>query len=139
VAIRLWDERRLLVPTPRLLEEPIENWSRSRTGLVGVVLLPVHPRTPLERLRSALGAVLAHEPLWDGRVGSVQLFDVTEQAATVRVLVTASHPAALSELRMRVRERLLQFLSEHEGGRYLPETRLRIHAGEARGPASPEP
>jgi len=131
VAIRLWDERRLLVPTPRLLEEPIENWSRSRAGLVGTVFLPVHPRLPLDVLRSALRDVLASESLWDGRLQEVSLADVTEQAARVRILVSASHPGALGDLRYRVRERLLEFLSVHESGRFLPEPRLRIHAAAA--------
>jgi small-conductance mechanosensitive channel len=135
VQIRLWDERRMLVPAPRLLEEPIENWSRSRVGLVGTVLLTVHPSTPLDLLRSALSGILASEPLWDGRTDRVQLFDVNERAATVRLLVSTGQPTELGDLRANVRERMLKFLSEHETGRYLPEPRLRIQA--AVGPADP--
>jgi len=125
VAIRLSDERRLLVPTTRLLEEPIENWSRSRTGLTGVVLLAVHPSVDLALLRTALKDILESEPLWDGRLREVHLADITERAATARVVVSASHPAALFDLRYRVRERLVRFLCDHRDGRYLPETRLR--------------
>ncbi|MFM2416073.1 MAG: hypothetical protein RL385_796, partial [Pseudomonadota bacterium] len=125
VAIRLWDERRLLVPTTRLLEEPIENWSRSRTGLTGVVLLAVHPSLELGLLRDTLKGILESEPLWDGRLREVYLSDITERAATARVVISASHPSALFDLRYRVRERLVRFLCDHRDGRYLPETRLR--------------
>ncbi|MFM2419087.1 MAG: hypothetical protein RL385_3810, partial [Pseudomonadota bacterium] len=132
VAIRLWDERRLLVPTTRLLEEPIENWSRSRTGLTGVVLLAVHPSLELGLLRNALKGILESEPLWDGRLREVHLSDITERAATARIVISASHPSALFDLRYRVRERLVRFLCDHGDGRYLPETRLR-NVGEMPG------
>lgn len=123
VAVQLWDQRRLIVPTPKLLEGAFENWSRSTTGLLGTVFIRVHHLTPIDEMRKALDAILEGDGNWDRNVKSVQVTDAGEDSIEVRVLVSASEAGKLWDLRVAVRERLVRWLAETEGGAYLPRAR----------------
>src|SRR5205085_11236343 len=41
VVVKIWDERRLIVPMSRFLEQPFENWTKSSAELHGTVFLQV--------------------------------------------------------------------------------------------------
>jgi small-conductance mechanosensitive channel len=132
VEIRLWDDRRLMVPTIRFLEEPLQNWSRSHLGLVGTVFLRVAFDTPLDQVRQVVERLTAAQSLWDGRMNKVQVTDVGERVLELRVLVSARSPADLFDLRSAVREGLVRWLSETQGGVYLPSARVAMLDGPLR-------
>lgn len=135
VAVRLWDDRRLIVPTPRFLEEPFQNWSRG-AGLTGTVFLKVDVGLPLAVLRAEFERIIVDEPLWDGRVKALHLFDAGERVLEVRVIVSAQAPGSLFDLRASVREKLVTFLQNYEGGIYLPHTHIAMANGDmARTPS----
>jgi len=124
VTVRIWDERRLIVPTPRFLEAPFQNWSRTNVGLLGTVLLKVDYDIPIRAFRAEFERLMDQEPQWDGRVRNMQVTDVGERAVEVRLLVSARDPGALWELRVSIREKLVIWLQEAEHGAHLPRTRL---------------
>ena len=124
VAVRLWDERRLIVPTPRFLEQPFQNWSRTNQGLIGSVMLRVDFDMPVEALRAELTRVIAEEPLWDKRVVNLQVTDAGEKSLELRVLVSAPTPSALWDLRTSVREKLVTWLQKNAHGSYVPHARV---------------
>jgi small-conductance mechanosensitive channel len=124
VAVRLWDERRLIVPTPRFLEQPFQNWSRATLGLTGSVMLRVDFNLPVSALRDELHRLITEEPLWDKRVVNLQVTDAGEHSVELRVLVSASTPAALWDLRTSVREKLVTWLQAQAQGGYMPKTRV---------------
>lgn len=135
VVVRLWDHRRLIVPTQRLLEMPFENWTRLGTDLIGTVLVPVDFGAPVDRVRAEVERFVAGHPLFDGATVGVQVVDLKEQTATLRVLVSASDADKLFDLRCAVREFTLGLLQRLEGGRYLP--RLRLYEGLHDGAGAP--
>ncbi|MEO8877695.1 MAG: mechanosensitive ion channel domain-containing protein, partial [Polyangiaceae bacterium] len=51
VVLRLSDQRRLIVPVSRFLDQPFENWTRRTTELLGIVTLVVDFSTPMDELR----------------------------------------------------------------------------------------
>jgi small-conductance mechanosensitive channel len=126
VTVKLWDERRMIVPTPRFLEEPFQNWSRTNIGLVGTVFLRVDFSCPMAKLRAEFERLMDHEPLWDGRVKHMQVTEMNVEAVEVRLLVTARDASALFDLRVSVREKLVGWLQELDGGRHLPRTRFAL-------------
>lgn len=126
VTVRLWDERRLIVPTPRFLEEPFQNWSRTTVGLLGTVFLKVDFDLPLDALRERFEQIVDKEPMWDGRVRKMQVTDAGEKAVEVRLLVSARDSGALWDLRVAIREKLVTWLQSFERGRHLPRTRLTL-------------
>jgi small-conductance mechanosensitive channel len=126
VTVKLWDERRLIVPTPRFLEQPFENWSRTNIGLLGTVFLKVDFDIPIGTVRDEFERLMDHEVLWDGRVRKLQVTDAGEQAIELRMLVSARDPGTLFDLRVSIREKLVTWLQGYEHGAHIPRTRMVI-------------
>jgi small-conductance mechanosensitive channel len=134
VSVRLWDERRLIVPTGRFLEQPFQNWTRMGSAIQGTLFLPADFAIPVERVRAELERLCEGHPLWDGRVCSLQVTDATEGAMMLRVVVSASDHAKNFDLRCDLREKLVRFLRELDGGAYLPQRRVALPSAPPRDP-----
>lgn len=112
VVVRLWDERRLILPISYFIDNPFENWTRNSAEMLGTVMLYADYTIPLDPLRAELKRILSNEGklIWDGRVGIVQLTDVKEQVVEIRVLVSAASSGVLFDLRCLVRENMLKYI-----------------------------
>jgi small-conductance mechanosensitive channel len=114
VVVKIWDQRRLIVPFSTIIEEPFENWTRNSADILGSVVLHVDYTCPVDALRDELDRILDGHPKWDGRAKVLQVIDCTEKSMTLRALVTAGDSPTAWELRCDVRERLIAFLQrEH--------------------------
>ena len=123
VVIKVWDERRLVIPITQFLDKPFQNWSRAGAMLMGQVVLQVDYSTDIDVLRAELKRLLENEgkALWDGKVQTVVVIDVLDKTLSVRVLVSSTDPGKLFDLRCLVRERLIVFLRTHT--EWLPTVR----------------
>lgn len=110
VVIKLWDERRLVVPVARFLEESFQNWTRQTSQLLGAVIWYLDPATDIARLRRKLDEVVRASPRWDGRFFNLQVTDTRPEAIEVRALVTAKDASTTFDLRCEVREAVLAWL-----------------------------
>lgn len=110
VIVRIWDERRLVVPVTKFLEETFENWTRRTSDLIGTAFLHLDPATDVGRLRNELKRYVATDPLWDGHVVALQVTDTSADAIEVRCLVSAADASRTFDLRCNVREALLGFI-----------------------------
>lgn len=110
VVVRLWDERRLIVPFSKFISESFENWTRATAQITGAVYVWVDYATPVERVRAEAQRIVEASPLWDKRVFNLQVTDANERAVQLRVLVSAAHSSAAWDLRVHVREKLIEFL-----------------------------
>lgn len=110
VVVRLWDQRRLIVPLQWFIEHPFQNWTRKSADIVGSVFVWVDFRTPLEPLRREAERICRGAPEWDGRVCNVQVTESGERSMQVRILVSAADSPRCWDLRCRVREGLVLFL-----------------------------
>ena len=131
VVIRLWDERRLIVPLSDFIEKPFQNWTRRDSGLLGSVTIRVDYTAPVPRIRDKLNDIVGQSKLWDGKVANLQVTDCSEITIELRALVSARSAAALWDLRCEVREQLIDFLRREWPGA-LP--RRRQIAPEETGP-----
>jgi small-conductance mechanosensitive channel len=122
VVLRIWDERRLVVPLQWFIENPFENWTRTGSNLLGTVFLYLDYATPVDALRAEAGRLVKTFPEWDGRVFAVQVTDATDKAIQVRVLVSAADSGKTFDLRCKMREALIAFLAR-EYPQSLPVTR----------------
>ena len=59
VVVRLWDERRLVLPCTYFTTEPFENWTRSATEIMGTVEFDVDFSVPFDEMRGELDRLLA--------------------------------------------------------------------------------
>jgi small-conductance mechanosensitive channel len=123
VVIRLWDERRLVLPTTYFTQTPFQNWTRHESRVIGSVLLHVDYSLPVDPLRGELQRVLEESPLWDRREWVLQVVDTTPTTMVLRALMSSADAPSNWDLRCDVRERLLAFLAEH-----YPEQLPRIRA-----------
>jgi len=114
VIVRTWDERRLVVPISRFLEQSFENWTRDSAELLAPVMLHLDPLADIPPLRAVFEEkVKAHE-LWDGRVANLQVTDTSPQSIEVRLLMSAKDSGSAFTLRCDIREAMLAWLREHQ-------------------------
>lgn len=111
VVVRIWDERRLVVPLQWFIEHPFQNWTRTTAQLLGTAELWLDHRTPMAAVREALQAICADDPRWDGRVCVAQITDTDRTTVQVRLLVSARNSGELFDLRCAVRERMIDLLN----------------------------
>lgn len=122
VVVRLWDQRRLIVPLTYFIEKPFQNWTREQTSMIGTVLIQVDYTTPVERVRAKALELVKASKLWDGNVASLAVTDAKESSIELRVLASARSSGDAFDLRCEVREKLIDFL-QREIPSSLPRTR----------------
>jgi small-conductance mechanosensitive channel len=122
VVVRIWDQRRMVLPLTYFIEKPFQNWTRTGSALLGTVFLYVDYSVQLQPLRDFLPKLFETEPKWDGAVSGIQVTDAKETTVELRVLVSARNSADLFDLRCNVRERLIAFLHQNHPTA-LPTTR----------------
>ena len=116
VVLKIWDERRLIIPLQWFIENPFENWTRTGANILGTVFLYLDYTAPMEAIRAEAKRIVESAPEWDQRVFVVQVTDATDRAMQVRILVSASNSGKAFDLRCKVREGMLAFLArEHPG------------------------
>jgi small-conductance mechanosensitive channel len=127
VVIRIWDDRRLIVPLQYFIEHPFQNWTRKTSNLIGSLFLWVDYAMPLEPLRKELDSLCAQSPtLWDGTVCVLQVTEATEKAIQLRILVSSKDSSSNWDLRCFIREKLINFISLNYS-QYLPQVRANLH------------
>ncbi|MBW4330911.1 mechanosensitive ion channel family protein [Stakelama sp. CBK3Z-3] len=129
VVIKIWDQRRLIVPVSKFLDEPFQNWTRDGAGLLGSVFLYLDPSADIARLRDHFEEVVVKEPLFDGRGKVLQVTDANASAIEIRMLATASNSPRTFDLRCAIREKMLAFIRD-EMPEAFPRTRAELGSAE---------
>ncbi len=128
VVVRLWDERRLVLPCTYFTTTPFQNWTRNATEIMGTVELDVDFTVPLDEMRAELQRQLSASELWDGRTGVLQVTDAVGGYLHIRILVSAPNAGSLWDLRCAVREGMVEWLQYTVPGG-LPRRRLELSRG----------
>jgi small-conductance mechanosensitive channel len=126
VVLKIWDQRRLIIPLQWFIENPFQNWSRRNPELIGTVFLWVDYTTPVPVLREALGRICAASPAWDRRYYKLDVTDTAAHGIQLRVEVTAANADLLWRVRCDVREGMVDFL-QREYPQQLPRMRAELH------------
>ncbi|MGX6601111.1 mechanosensitive ion channel family protein [Micromonosporaceae bacterium Da 78-11] len=114
VALQIWDDRRLVLPTSYFTTKPFQNWTRTGSAVLGTAEIDVDWSTSIEPMRAELRAVCEGSELWDGRVCVLQVTDAVGGMIRLRALVSANDSPALWDLRCLVRERLVSWVWQHQ-------------------------
>ncbi|MGH8801609.1 MAG: mechanosensitive ion channel family protein [Casimicrobiaceae bacterium] len=128
IVVRIWDQRRLIVPLQWFIEHPFPNWTLSASELIGTVYLWVDYRLPLASLRAELERLCADAPQWDRRVCGLAVTEAGERAMQLRALVSAADSGSAWDLRCRIREGLITWIQERFP-EFLPRTRVDYSQG----------
>jgi len=130
VVVRIWDDRRLIVPLTDFISKPFQNWTRTKAEITGVVTLKLDFKTPIDKVREQVKRFVEEDEKFDGRFWNVQITDADDKGMTLRVLCTAGNASNAWDLRCAVREKLITWLqSEYPGS--LPRLRAHVDRPEA--------
>ncbi len=125
VVVRIWDERRLVVPITYFIEKPFQSWTRVSSELIGTVFIYADYSTPMEAMRKEFNTLLEESPLWDKRVAAMQVTDANERTIQIRMLASAKNSGSAFDLRCMLREKMIAFLQQNYPGS-LPRTRMEL-------------
>lgn len=110
VVVRLWDQRRIIVPITWFIDKPFQNWTRSSTELTGAVILHVGYGLSIDAIRTELERIVTAHPLWDRRVVRLEVTNAAKDDIEIRALMSAANSSDLWTLRCYVREKLIDFM-----------------------------
>lgn len=123
VVVKIWDERRLVLPVTYFLEKPFQNWTRTTSSLLGTVFLYVDYSFPVDSLREYLKEILETHPNWDRRVANIQVTDIKQNYKELRVLLSSINSSINWDLRVDIREKLIDFINTTYPGTFV-KTRI---------------
>lgn len=127
VVLRLWDERRLILPVSHFTTTPFENWTRHGSRVIGHVMLRVDWSIPVEELRAELYRGLREHPLWDQKDWILQVTDVQPNGLVeLRALMSAADAPSVWDLKCDMREHLVKYIRENHP-QALPRFRVQEH------------
>lgn len=127
VVVRIWDQRRMIVPLQWFIEHPFQNWTRNNSDILGTAMIWVDYRMPVARIRQEAERICQEAPEWDGRLCVTQVVDAGERAMQVRILISAKDAGQAWDLRCRLREELVHFV-QRDYPEFLPRLRAEVAA-----------
>ncbi len=123
VVVKIWDQRRLVLPITYFIEKPFQNWTRTTAEMLGTVYLYADYTLPVQEIRQELQRILEDTPLWDRRVCVLQVTDAKERTIELRALMSAEDSPTVWSLRCHVREKLIEFM-QRDFPHSLPHLRI---------------
>jgi small-conductance mechanosensitive channel len=130
VVVKIWDDRRLVVPLQYFIETPFQNWTRNSSSIIGSVFFWVDYGIDLEALRKEMDRLLNQvNELWDGRVKVLQVTETSEKCIQLRILASSPDSSKSWDLRCYLRENMINFINCHYPGS-LPQLRTTLQQGD---------
>jgi hypothetical protein len=122
IVIKLWDLRRLILPTDYFTGKSLQNLTRSSTELLGTIFIYVDFTLPVDKLRTVFEKLVQQSDLWNGKVCALQVTETKETTMELRGLLSAANSSELFALRCEIREKMMRHIVEHYPDS-LPKTR----------------
>jgi small-conductance mechanosensitive channel len=113
VVVKIWDERRMILPVTWFLEKPFQNWTHRSADITGSVFLFVDYNFPVDSIRNILPEMLKGNPDWDERIMNVQVSNTTDHYKEIRILLSSSDASKNWDLRAAIREKLIDFINKN--------------------------
>lgn len=129
VVLKIWDERRLVIPLQWFIEHPFQNWTRTSAQIIGSVTLWADYTTDLEPLRAEATRLAKASKDFDGRVCLLQVVEASERGMQLRLIVSSPSAGQNWDLRCLLREGLIAFL-QREQPHALPHVRAELQRAE---------
>jgi hypothetical protein len=126
VVVRIWDDRRLILPSSYFTGTPFQNWTRNSSAVIGTVEFDVDWTVPVDEMRDAGRRFVEGSDRWDRRAYGLQITEATGGLVRARIMISAADSSALWDLRCLVREQMITWLQrEHPSA--LPRQRAELH------------
>jgi small-conductance mechanosensitive channel len=125
VVLKIWDERRLVIPLQWFIDNPFQNWTRTTSQIIGSVFFWVDYTTDLEPLRAEAARLAQGSKDFDGRVCLLQVTDTSERAMKLRLIVSSPSAGQNWDLCCLMREGLVAFMQRNQP-HALPRVRAEV-------------
>ena len=135
--LHTWTDTRLIVPHTDILSRPFENWSKGGEAVRRIVRLAVDPRIDVDEVRREVERIVDGDERATAPP-SVEVVDVSGDVVVLWVWISGTGSASSWALHNEVKERLLVFLKDLDGGAYLPRRRQVLIDGDGRAGRSGE-
>lgn len=126
IVVRIWDDRRIIIPSINFTQNSFENWTRRAASLMGTVEIEVDWSVSVTSFRRQVDKLLTSTDLWDGRSFNVQVTNVVDNKLTIRVSVSANNAGDLWDLRCYLREHLIEWIKT-EQPHAIPRTNIVVN------------
>lgn len=113
VVLKLWDNRRLILPLNYFIEKPFQNWTRTGSDILASVFLYTDYAVPIDELREEFRKILKGTDLWNGKTQVLQVTEAMEQSLQLRALMSADSSSLAWDLRCLVREKLITYIQKN--------------------------
>lgn len=110
VVVKLWDLKRLIIPTDTIMTRGFQNLSRTSTQLLGTIFFYIDYMLPIKELRHKFNEYVSQSQYWDKNICTLQVTELKESNLEVRGLVSANNGNDLWSLRCEIREKMLEFI-----------------------------
>ena len=128
VVVRIWDDRRLVLPCTYFTTTPFENWTRRDDRVTGTVFFDLDWRIDMEGLRAELQRVVAASEYNSGRPAKLVITDATGGYVRVRAQVSGDDPDATWFMQLDIREALVSWVQQNNPDA-MPRTRVQMVPG----------
>lgn len=131
LVLRVWDNRRLLVPVQYFISHPFENWSMVDASVTRSFALKLDHCAEPGRLREVFDELVENEEtaIRDEMTMTV-VSDHTEKYQEVMFFATASNPTAAWLLQLKLREAVGDWVRQHHP-EWWPVDRVDLHRSES--------
>ena len=110
VVLKIWDERRLVIPLQWFIDNPFQNWTRTTSQIIGSVFFWVDYTTELEPLRAEATRLAQSSKDYDQRVCLLQVVDTSDRAMKLRLIVSSPSAGQSWDLCCLVREGVIAYM-----------------------------
>jgi small-conductance mechanosensitive channel len=114
VILKIWDERRLVIPLQWFIDNPFQNWTRKTSQIIGSVFFWVDYTADLEPIRAEATRLAHGSKDFDGRVCLLQVTDTSERAMKLRLIVSSQSAGQNFDLCCLMREGLVAFMQRNQ-------------------------
>jgi small-conductance mechanosensitive channel len=137
--LRTWVNTRLIVPHSELLARPFENWSKEGEAVKRIIKLPVDFRIDVDRVREKVDEVVKGDPRSTGERPIVEMVEISDETAVLWIWISGTDSLSSWYLHNEVKEALVAYLRDLDGGAYLPRKRhVLLTDGQQASPALPD-
>jgi small-conductance mechanosensitive channel len=125
ILIKSWDKRRLVVPLRYFITHPFENWTKRDAHLIKPIYFHADYTIDVDKVRARFEELLRASDLWDEEEEpNLIVYSAEDETLKLRALCSASNPSDAWTLHCELREKLVAYVRDLEGGAHLPRQRV---------------
>lgn len=110
VVVKLWDLRRLILPTDYFFSKGLQNLTRNSTELLGTIFIYADYTLPIDIIREKFLEYVRNSEMWNKNIATFQVTDCKEHTLELRGLISANDSPTLWNLRCEIREKLINYI-----------------------------